>query len=253
MNTTDISKSLSKLGLKRTDTVMIHGDAIVSTQLNLKKFEKDILNLYLDILIDYFYPNGTIVIPTYTYNMTNNKVFDKYKSPSKIGLFSESFRMKQNVIRSNHPIFSVSSIGKFSKKLTNYNLEDCFGKNSFFDIFTKLDGKIVCMGCPLERITYLHYVEQKFKVDYRYLKKFSCAYREKNQIKKIKISYYVRDLNKSASLDFKFFSKKIKNIIKNSKFGRFNFSSIESKALLKKSKLLIKKYPHILVGNKSEI
>ena len=38
MNSTDLYKTLSKIGIKRTDTVMIHGDAIVSTQLSLNKF-----------------------------------------------------------------------------------------------------------------------------------------------------------------------------------------------------------------------
>ncbi len=253
MNYQDLYKTLIKLGLKRTDTVMIHGDAIVSTQLNSTKFDKEILNSYLNMLIDFFYPHGTLIVPTFTYNMTSDKPFDKLNTPSEIGMFSETFRKKPNILRSNHPIFSVCGLGKHSKKLTNYNLNDCFGSNSFFDLFTKLNGKIVCMGCQLERITYLHYVEQKYKVHYRYIKNFLCAFKENNKKKKIKVKYYVRDLNKNASLDFKYFSPKIKNIMKKSKFGRFEFTSIESKKLLKKTKILIKNYPNILVGSKSEI
>ncbi len=249
----DLKKSLFKLGLEKTDVVMIHGDAIVSTQLKLKNSKDNFLNSYLDMLIDFFCPKGTLIVPSFTYNMTTNKIFDKYKTTSKIGMFSEAFRKKKNVIRSNHPIFSVCSIGKHSKQITNYDLSDCFGKNSFFDIFTKLNGKIICMGCPLEAITYFHYIEQKYKVHYRYNKIFSCIYREKFKKKKIQISYYVRDLNKNASLDLKFLRPKIKNLIKVSNFGRFEFTSIESKKLLKKSKTLLKQYPDIFVGEKHAI
>ena len=249
----NLKNSLLKLGLKRTDVVMIHGDAIVSTQLKLKKINQNILNLYIDMLIDFFYPGGTLIVPTFSYNMKSDDLFDKYNTPSRIGMFSETFRKKPGALRSNHPIFSVSSIGKHSKKLTNYNLKDCFGKNSFFDVFTKLNGKIVCMGCQLEAITYLHYIEQKYKVHYRYKKMFSCAYKENIKKKNIQISYYVRDLNKNASLNFKFFRPKIKKIINISKFGRFEFTSIESKKLLKKTKNLLKKYPEILIGGKSAI
>ena len=253
MISSDLKKSLFKLGLKKSDVVMIHGDAIVSTQLKLKKTGHNFLNSYLDMLIDFFSPSGTLIVPTFSYNMTTDKIFDKYKTPSRIGMFSETFRKKKDVVRSNHPIFSVSCVGKYSKKFIDYNLSDCFGKNSFFDIFTKLNGKIICMGCPLEAITYFHYIEQKYKVHYRYKKIFSCAYREKFKKKNIQISYYVRDLNKKASLDFKFFRPKIKNIIEVSNFGRFEFTSIESKKLLKKSKILLQKYPDIFVGGDNEV
>ncbi len=253
MNSTDLYKTLSKIGIKRTDTVMIHGDAIVSTQLSLNKFDQNVLNSYINMLIDFFYPNGTMIVPSFSYNMSKERVFDKLNTPSEVGMFSEAFRNKPNVLRSNHPIFSVCSIGKNSKNLTNYNLGDCFGKNSFFDLFTKLNGKIICMGCPLERITYLHFAEQKHKVHYRYIKNFNCAYRENKKNKNVKIAYYVRDLNKNASLDFKFFTPKIKNIMKKANFGRFEFTSIDANKLLNKSKILIKKYPDILVGSKSEV
>jgi len=253
MFSNQIHSTLTKLGLKKNDVVMIHGDAIVSAQLKIKEFEEDPLNFFLNSLIDYFYPNGTIVVPAFSYCMNEDKLFDKLYTQSEVGLFSEKFRKKKNILRSNHPMFSVCAIGKYSKNLTEYNLLDCFGKNSFFDIFTKLNGKILCLGCPLERITYFHYVEQKFKVHYRYMKKFSCAFKNNDKIIKTKISYYVRDLNKNASLDFRYFTPKIRNILKVTKFGRFKFQLIEANKLLKQSKILLKKYPNILVGNKDAI
>ena len=127
MNSTDLYKTLSKIGIKRTDTVMIHGDAIVSTQLSLNKFDQNVLNSYINMLIDFFYPNGTMIVPSFSYNMSKERVFDKLNTPSEVGMFSEAFRNKPNVLRSNHPIL-VFSIGKNSKNLTNYNLGDCFGK-----------------------------------------------------------------------------------------------------------------------------
>ncbi len=253
MDINEFHKNLKLLGLKKSDTVMIHGDAIIATQLNLSKFSNDPTNLLLDILIDYFYPNGTIIVPTFSYNMNYKNVFDNLNSKSEVGLFSEKFRKKINVKRSDHPIFSVSAIGKKTNFLTNYNLKDCFGKNSFFDRFYKINGKILCLGCPMERITFIHYIEQKIGVNYRYIKNFQCAYKKANKLKKLKIKFYVRDLNKHASFDFKYFYPKIKKIIKVLNFGRFKCYSIESQKLFKNTKKLIKKYPEILVGDKNEI
>ena len=83
--------------------------------------------------------------------------------------------------------------------------------------------------------------------------KYFLALIGRNSKKKIQISYYVRDLNKNASLDLKFLRPKIKNLIKVSNFGRFEFTSIESKKLLKKSRTLLKQYPDIFVGEKHAI
>jgi len=254
MNSIELHRSFQKLGLKKDDLVLIHGDAIVSTQLNIKNFDNDPLNFFLNSLIDYFYTHGTIVVPSFSYNMNEKNVFDKDRTKSQVGLFSERFRKKKNVIRSNHPIFSVCAIGKNSKILTNYDLSDCFGKNSFFDIFTKMNGKILTLGCSLEKGgTYFHYLEQYYGVSYRFIKKFSCAYRKKKKIKKKKIKYYVRHLDKNAVLDLKYFIPKVRNIIKFTNFGRFKFQLYESQKLLKASKKLLKKYPNILIGDKVKV
>ena len=251
MNSSELHRSFKKLGLKKDDLVLIHGDAIVSTQLNIRNFENDPLNFFLNSLIDYFYTHGTIVVPSFSYNMTEKNVFDRDNTKSKLGLFSERFRNKKNVIRSNHPIFSISAIGKDASILTNYDLSDCFGKNSFFDIFTKMNGKILVLGCSLERGgTYFHYLEQYYGVSYRYMKKFSCAYIKNKKIKKKKINYYVRYLDRNAALDLKYFIPKVKNIIKSVNFGRLKFQLFESQKLLKVSKKLLKKYPNILIGAK---
>ena len=253
MKSNEIEKFLKKLGIKNDDLVMIHGDAIVAAQLSVNQYDNNPLSYFLNSLIEYFIPNGTLVVPTFTYCMNENDIFDKNENKSQVGLFSEEFRKKKNVIRSNHPMFSVGIVGKHTEKLTNYNLSDCFGKDSFFDKFTKLNGKIICLGCPLERITYIHYIEQKCKVHYRYIKDFNCAFKDNGKTKKIKISYYVRDLNKNASLDFKYYYPKIKKIIKESNFGRFKASAIDVKKLSNATKLILKNYPDILVGNKNGI
>ena len=57
MFSNQVHSTLKKLGLKKSDVVMIHGDAIVSAQLKIKKFEEDPLNVFLNSLIDYFYPS----------------------------------------------------------------------------------------------------------------------------------------------------------------------------------------------------
>ena len=76
---------------------------------------------------------------------------------------------------------------------------------------------------------------------------------KKKKIKKKKIKYYVRHLDKNAVLDLKYFIPKVRNIIKFTNFGRFKFQLYESQKLLKASKKLLKKYPNILIGDKVKV
>jgi aminoglycoside N3'-acetyltransferase len=72
----DIITVLQKIDVNHNDVVMIHADAIVAEQYNLNFYEHDMLNYIINILIDFFLPTGTIVVPTYTYSFTTNEIYD---------------------------------------------------------------------------------------------------------------------------------------------------------------------------------
>ena len=165
-----IHNLFKSLNIKFSDVIMLHVDSIVVTQLKNLKNNLSLIDNFINCLEDYFLPNGGIVVPTFSYSLNKNNIFDPLKTPSKVGMFSEKFRLLKKSIRSNHPIFSISILGSKAKRLLNSDISTSFGKNSFFDKFYKMNGKIVCMGCDLNRITFTHYVEQKLKVKYRYLK-----------------------------------------------------------------------------------
>ena len=65
MNPADIKKILIKSGLKKGDTLMLHGDAGVSVSIISDKKNK--LNIIFDEIIDYLGDKGTILVPTFTF------------------------------------------------------------------------------------------------------------------------------------------------------------------------------------------
>ena len=91
--------------------------------------------------------------------------------------------------------------------------------------------KIVTLGCALERITFVHFVEQRLDIPYRYLKKFSAQVTESGITKKFDVSYFVRDLEIDAQLNLASFEyaalRESKIIVK--PFGRFKAKIISSK------------------------
>ena len=129
----DILASLKMAGINKDDIVMIHADAGVAAQIKYPNNNK--LQTIINQLIEYFYDSGTLIVPTFSYSITENEIFNKNKSRSKVGLFSEKFLLTPSVIRTNHPMFSFGLIGKNLSKYVNCTNNDCFGSNTIFDLF----------------------------------------------------------------------------------------------------------------------
>ena len=248
----EISNHLSSLGLVSSDTVMIHGDSGVAAQYIFEKLS-DPLNSFLDILLNYF-NEGTVIVPCFTYSATENEIFDLDKTTSRIGKFSESFRLMDGVQRSYHPIFSVSCFGKRAKYYKESIITDCFGEDTFFDKIYKNNVKILTLGCSLDRVTFTHYVEQKFNVSYRYFKYFKASIKIKNRgiLEEISVRYFVRNLNIDTSLDLKNFENEaiLSHKLIKKPFGRFLARLIKADDFLNEAVKLLKENEYALIKEK---
>jgi len=248
MKKINLNLSLKSIGIKPSDIFIIHMDAGAVAQFNYKK---SIVNLkkFSNELINYIGKEGTIIVPTFSYSFIQNKIYNLKKTPSEVGQFSEYFRRKKNIKRSEHPIFSVAVYGKFSKVFLSKNLNDCFGENTIFDELKKRNAKIVCFGCSLDRITFVHHVEQFNGVKYRYFKNFE-GHIVNNRIKKfIRTRYFVRKLNIPSKTNLKKFERVCKRdkVLKEGTFGRFAIKSIKTKDFFKIASNLLKKNPYSLI------
>lgn len=246
----DIANSFKSVGVLSNDVVMIHGDSGVAAQLTHIEANQRIQELIHQI-IEYFSPEGTVVVPTFSYSFTKNENFDVDNTPGDIGKFSESFRKYPLISRSNHPIFSVAGTGKHSKKFEKSRIDDCFGEGTAFDILYKLGGKIICLGCDFNRVTFAHYVEQYFGVPYRHMKNFSgCIIKDGNQ-NQLTTSYYARKLEINPVLDLNLLKKELINQGKllTSNIGRFSILATKTHDFLNCSIQLLKKNNLALIKN----
>ena len=241
-----IIKILKKLDIKKNDDLMIHGDAAIIYQYNINK--KKGFNLFFQTIEDYIKKKGTILVPSFTYSFCKTKKFDKNLTKSEVGNFSKIFGSRINVKRTNHPIFSFYIKGKNWDYYNKAKLDICFGRDSTFDLFYKKNGKIIVFGNSFEKsATFLHHIEEKAKVPYRFYKFFKGEIIDNRKNKKLNVSYYVRKLSLKTELKFK---KSLFKKLKKTNFERFQVYSISSKKLynycmnrLKKNKkYLVKKY-----------
>jgi aminoglycoside 3-N-acetyltransferase len=173
----DIELLLVNAGLEENDIVMVHSDVASFGKLGDIKDKDEFLQSLLQAFINVIGRNGTLIVPTYTYSFCKNEIFDIKNTKSAVGLFSEFLRTRMDAFRSEDPIFSHAAIGKEAETILKKTGNKCFGKDSFFDRFYKEGGKIVNFGKKFDPaffdVTFIHYVERAFGVDYRYDKEFS--------------------------------------------------------------------------------
>jgi len=97
-------------------------------------------------------------------------------------------------------------------------------------------------------MTFLHYIEQKLSVKYRYNKYFSGHIINKKKKKKLLLKYFVGKKN----IDYKIKEEKLLNLTDKKNFiatpyGRFNCYSVKAQYLLKILKPKIKKNNNYLI------
>ena len=68
----EIINSLKKLKIKKNDIVMMHGDANISSQLKGRNLNAKLKTTF-ELIIRYFKPNGTLLVPTFTPSFTKTK------------------------------------------------------------------------------------------------------------------------------------------------------------------------------------
>lgn len=195
----DIKQALKKAGLKRGDDLFVHSELKSFGKINPKVSRDQFLSSFLTPLLTSVGKTGTVIMPTFSYSYCNNEIFDVKNTPSHVGILSEYFRTRPHVKRSLDPIFSSAAIGPKSNYYTHVGT-DCFGKASIFEKLHQKNTKIVFIGETFD-ITFLHYIEQKFGVPYRFIKIFSGKTRRKNILKRRKYSYNVRPLDNSVIYD----------------------------------------------------
>jgi aminoglycoside 3-N-acetyltransferase len=245
-----IANSFKNVGILPNDVVMIHGDAGVAAQFTHIHSNQRIQELIRQI-IEYFSPEGTVVVPTFSYSFTKNENFDVNNTPGEIGKFSETFRRYPLIRRTSHPIFSVAGIGKHFEKFEKSRIDDCFGEGTAFDLLYKLGGKIICLGCDFDRVTFAHYVEQYFEVPYRYMKNFSGYIIKGGNQNQVTTSYYVRKVEINSILDLNLLKKELINKKKLliSNVGRFPVLATNTHDFLNCSIQLLKKNKLVLIKN----
>lgn len=200
LQSADIVRAFRQSGVRPGDLLMLHSDSMALAQLPLMSTE-DRCKIFFDALDEVLGPDGTLVLPTFTYSFTKGQDFNVRETPSTVGMLTNYFRELPGVRRSSDPNFSVAVKGRLAQELTSAESNDCFGPNSVFALLEKHDAWLAAMGCSIDRLTFVHYVEQKANVNYRYFKTFSGKVESGDIEKFTEVRYFVRDVERQTALN----------------------------------------------------
>jgi aminoglycoside 3-N-acetyltransferase len=166
----DIKKGLIELGLKKGDTVGVHGSLSSFGQV------EGGADAVIDALVETVGEQGNIVMSTHSANLSEDRrtpemvamgvswlckilPYDPDTTPVRTGIIPETFRKRKGVFRGSHPSNSVAALGPKAKELSE-------GWHRLLE----LDGYILLIGVGLDRCTAMHLAEGRVRFPDRILR-----------------------------------------------------------------------------------
>lgn len=140
---------------------------------------------------------GTLLFPTFNWDFCRGIGFDYHRTPVRTGALSKAALKRQDFVRTAHPLYSFAVWGAHRQELVENDSADAFGPGTIFDKLYDWNAKALVIGLsPLQGVTYIHHVEQKVGVPYRYNKDFTGDYTdESGTCTRRTYRMYVRDLD----------------------------------------------------------
>lgn len=163
-------ETLLSIGADKCDTLYMHTSlsfGVPNPQLKKRELLGELLNVIKSLGVK------TICMPTFTFSFCNGLEYNPATSASRMGVLNEFFRKQEGVIRSNDPLMSVALLGEDKDLVTGVGHISC-GENSTFDKIRHRDNvKFLFLGPKIgDCLTYMHYLEWLYSVDYRYNRVF---------------------------------------------------------------------------------
>lgn len=188
-----MAEAIAKAGVCSGDVVFSHSNVgffgIPEAGRAAEAVYETILGAFLDVLGE----EGTLAVPTFSYSFCRNECFDPDHTASTCGMFTEMLRKDPRARRSWDPIFAVAAVGRRAEELTSDAPVECFGESSFWARFLRADG-IICNLNFDAGSTFIHYVERRLNVPYRYDKLFTGTFMVRGERRRGAAVYFCQDL-----------------------------------------------------------
>lgn len=187
----DFLKALVEIGSDECDVLFVHSDMGFGVpERGIKR--EELKCIMTDVLLELGVE--TLVFPTFTFSYCNEEDYNIQESRTAMGMLPEYIRNRPDAFRTDDPILSVAIMGNKDgiDKMTGSS--SCGTGGIFHQLFTSgKKVKYLFFGTAVSKcFTFLHYVEEVKKVDYRYLRRFEGNVINDGESRKKDIDLFVR-------------------------------------------------------------
>lgn len=164
LNKKEIINILNENNFKSNDKILIH-----SSLKSIGEIDGGAKTL-IDALKQYF-KDGLVIFPTHTWSFMNSdeQILDLRESNSCVGALT-NVALKSGFERSFHPTHSVCAYGENAHSYLrhNDNSNTPVNPNGCFGILHEMNAKILFIGAPISKNTFIHSIEERFNVPDRF-------------------------------------------------------------------------------------
>jgi aminoglycoside 3-N-acetyltransferase len=218
----DLKKAIKKVGIKKGDAVFIFPETYKFGIMENINFHDKVYENFYKVIKNIIGPRGTVCINSYSFDTLRFKKKFYYDKPvTTSGGFSNYILSLNKTIRSNHPAFSVASIGYKAKLVSQNNSRHNYGYQSPYEKFLRLNGKVLSLGADYVINPFIHIAEYMAGVPYYFNKYENFEIVKKNRKINKEYTSFVRYLNIELETDFRKLKKELKRskIVKSTKLG----------------------------------
>jgi aminoglycoside 3-N-acetyltransferase len=141
-------------------------------------------------------PEGTLVMPTYNFEICRGSIFNPITTPSQCGILSETFRKQNGVCRTlNPPYHSVAVQGPLAETIIGLSGSTSFGPDTAFQYLYEYGARCLLFGCDYEEgVGHFHWMEEIHQVPYRFWKTFTGKIQIGDEVHNVSHKMYARQL-----------------------------------------------------------
>lgn len=238
------------LGERRTICVMHSSLAHLSPSNPLSPF--DILFSIKQLTTE----GWTFALPAFTFSFFSTGMFSVVDSPSETGILADwLLKYLPHSRRTQHPIYSFSTIGPEADLIHGCNSETTWGSGSPFELFEKVNARIVMLGCGWDYCTQIHRYEEMAAVPYRYFKDFTGVTRVGDKTYPARARMFVRDLILNPQVDPNVVLEKLRchEAISEAPLFRGRVQSVDCRAISDEATRLLSQNPLHLLSNSTHV
>lgn len=132
---------------------------------------------FLDALKQRVGAQGTMIIPTFNYNLESRSSFDIRHTQPITGSLSVEALKDPSFKRTRNPMHSFAVWGHWQQALLALDNKSSFGMDSPFHFMQQRGCKLLGIDVDLQQsLTFAHYAEEMAKVSYRKQKQYQVTY-----------------------------------------------------------------------------